>query len=385
MFRERHIETRHAGDLVAVDTFFVGHLKGVGKVYLQTVVDCHSRYAWGRLYPTVTAIHVMNNDVLPTFEAHEARISTVLSDNGREYCGRPDRHPFELFLQLEETGPVKEIGGVVQDDQLWILDSLDQLALVRRLERDFPTIEEADYKVGIGVATGADKALTSQFEDLAVEEDRKLPLAVTRDIISGHVEWRGLGIVNPFADEGGLVDLEDYPRLRAYLEARKDQIAKRHVAQKTPTNWYRTIDRIHPALANTPKLLIPDIKGEAHIVYENGRLYPHHNLYFITAEDWDLRALQAVLRSGIARLFVSTYSTRMRGGYLRFQAKYLRRIRVPRWQVVSRDVADQLTKATREQNTTTCNEAVFALYGLSLEERAALGGNGVGQEDEGVN
>ena len=44
----------------------------------------------------------MNNDVLPTFEAHQARIATVLSDNGREYCGRPERHPFELFLQLEE-------------------------------------------------------------------------------------------------------------------------------------------------------------------------------------------------------------------------------------------------------------------------------------------
>ena len=69
------------------------------------MVDCHSRYAWGRLYPNklpVTAVHVMNNDVLPTFEAHEASISTVLSDNGREYCGRPDRHPFELFLQLEQ-------------------------------------------------------------------------------------------------------------------------------------------------------------------------------------------------------------------------------------------------------------------------------------------
>jgi transposase InsO family protein len=104
-FRERHIETRYSGDLVAVDTFFVGHLKGVGKVYLQTAIDCFSRYAWGRLYTSklpVTAVHVMNNDVLPTFEAHGARIATVLSDNGREYCGRPDRHPYELFLQLEE-------------------------------------------------------------------------------------------------------------------------------------------------------------------------------------------------------------------------------------------------------------------------------------------
>ena len=104
-FRERHIETRYSGDLVAVDTFFVGHLKGVGKVYLQTVVDCHSRYAWGRLYPNkmpVTAVHVLNNDVLPFFEVHKAKISTILSDNGREFCGRKDHHPYELFLQLEE-------------------------------------------------------------------------------------------------------------------------------------------------------------------------------------------------------------------------------------------------------------------------------------------
>lgn len=104
-FRERHIETRHTGDLVAVDTFFVGSLKGVGKVYLQTAIDCFSRYAWARLYPNklpLTAVHLMNSDVLPTFERHRARITTVLSDNGREFCGRPDRHPYELFLQLEE-------------------------------------------------------------------------------------------------------------------------------------------------------------------------------------------------------------------------------------------------------------------------------------------
>ena len=103
-FRERHIETKHTGDLVAVDMFFVGTLKGVGRVYLQTVIDCYSRYAWGRLYTNklpVTAVHVLNTDVLPTFERHNARIETILSDNGREFCGRPDRHPYELFLPLE--------------------------------------------------------------------------------------------------------------------------------------------------------------------------------------------------------------------------------------------------------------------------------------------
>lgn len=103
-FRERHIETHHTGYLVAVDTFFVGTLKGVGKVYLQSVLDCYSRYAWGRLYTSkfpVTAVHILNEDVLPFFEEHKAKINTILSDNGREYCGNPDRHAYELFLQLE--------------------------------------------------------------------------------------------------------------------------------------------------------------------------------------------------------------------------------------------------------------------------------------------
>ena len=89
-FRERHIETRHTGDLVAVDTFFVGHLKGVGKVYLQSVIDCFSRYAWGRLYTSklpVTTVQLMHNDVLPSFEAADAKFEVVLSDNGRAFCG----------------------------------------------------------------------------------------------------------------------------------------------------------------------------------------------------------------------------------------------------------------------------------------------------------
>ncbi len=130
-FRERHIEAPHTGSLVAVDTFFVGTLKGVGKLYLQTAIDCHSRYAWARLYPSklpVTAVHLMNGDVIPTFEAHQARIETVLSDNGREFCGRPDQHPYELFLQLEEiehrTTRVKrpQSNGIVERFHRTLLD-----------------------------------------------------------------------------------------------------------------------------------------------------------------------------------------------------------------------------------------------------------------------
>lgn len=275
-----------------------------------------------------------------------------------------------------DTSQVRSTEGVADGAKPWILESADQLAVVRRLEQSFPTLEEAGCKVGIGVATGADKAFIAPFDDLDVEPDRKLRLVTTRDIQSGNVKWRGLGVVNPFAEQGGLVDLDDYPRLKRYLEAHRPVIAGRHIAQKTPASWYRTIDRIYPALAATPKLLIPDIKGGAHIVYESGQLYPHHNLYFITSDSWELKALQAVLRSGIALLFVSIYSTKMHGGYMRFQAQYLRRIRVPLWQEVPDGLKQELVAAAEREDVQACNQAVYKLYGLTEAEQEALGGNG---------
>lgn len=104
-FRDRHIVTSYTGELVAVDTFYVGTLKGVGRVYLQSAIDCHSRYAWGHLYNSkmpVTAVHLLNTDVLPFMDKHDVRVTSVISDNGTEFCGRADSHPYELFLQLEE-------------------------------------------------------------------------------------------------------------------------------------------------------------------------------------------------------------------------------------------------------------------------------------------
>lgn len=141
-------------------------------------------------------------------------------------------------------------------------------------------------------------------------------------------------MINPFTDEGPLVDLAHCPKLRRHLEARQAEISARHVAQKAPANWYRTIDRITPSLAKRPKLLIPDVKGEARVVFEEGLLHPHHNLYFVVSSDWELRALQAVLLSKLTRLFTAPYSTKMRGGFLGFQPHYLRRIRIPRWENV---------------------------------------------------
>jgi Eco57I restriction-modification methylase/TaqI-like C-terminal specificity domain len=336
------------------------------KVYVD-MVDTPAFQSAVIAYPAITVIARGRGSL--TRVAHRPEISAqVLAQLAAQLTAEP---------LLPEHRAVRALTDIVLGPEPWIFESPDQLALVRRLERDFPLLEDVGCNVGIGVATGLDTVFIGRYADLDVEDDRKLPLAMTKDIASGAVHWRGLGVVNPFADDGGLVDLGQYPRLRQYLTAHRPAIAARHIAQKHPAAWYRTIDRIYPALAATPKLLIPDIKGAAHIVYEPGRLYPHHNLYYITSAEWDLRALQAVLRSGIASLFVAIYSTRMRGGFLRFQAQYLRRIRLPAWSAVPAALRLALISATERNDRAAAKQAVAALYGLSLTEQDVLS---VGEE-----
>lgn len=266
-------------------------------------------------------------------------------------------------------GLVTEIPSIPVGDEPWLLesDALPSMTLVRRLEADFPKLEEAGCSVGIGVATGADKIFIGPLDDLDVEDERKLPLATTRDILTGTVRWRGLGVINPFEEDGSLADFASYPRFASYMERHQEALKKRHCARRGNRSWYRTIDRITPSLSKQPKLLIPDIKGEANIVLDEGVLYPHHNLYYVISREWPLVALQRVMLSGIARLFVMAYSTKMRGGCLRFQAQYLRRIRLPLWQNVS-DHAKRILTHSGDVQPGLLQEAVIFAYHLKPEE-----------------
>lgn len=103
-FRERHVESGRPGELLSQDTFYVGTLKGVGRVYLHTVVDTYGSYAFGFLHTTMqpeAAVAVLHNDVLPFYQERDITVETILTDNGREFCGT-DSHPFELYLQLND-------------------------------------------------------------------------------------------------------------------------------------------------------------------------------------------------------------------------------------------------------------------------------------------
>jgi len=94
---------------------------------------------------------------------------------------------------IPEGSGVREVAGIALNQEPWILQSFDQLAVVRRLEAEFPTLEAVGCKVGIGVATGADDAFIGVFKEMDVEPDRKLPLVETGDIQIGRRPLAGPG------------------------------------------------------------------------------------------------------------------------------------------------------------------------------------------------
>ena len=105
--KEAHgeIETEHPGYLGAQDTFYVGTLKGVGRIYQQTFIDTYAKVAFAKLYDrknALVAADLLNDRVVPFFEEHGIPLLRVLTDRGTEYCGAREYHEYQLYLAVEE-------------------------------------------------------------------------------------------------------------------------------------------------------------------------------------------------------------------------------------------------------------------------------------------
>jgi transposase InsO family protein len=107
------IETAHPGYLGSQDTFYVGPLKGVGRIYQQTFVDTYSKVAFTKLYTTktpITAADLLNDKVLPYFAEQNVPVLRILTDRGTEYCGKLEQH----FLGRDHNPPPRSVGGRIE-------------------------------------------------------------------------------------------------------------------------------------------------------------------------------------------------------------------------------------------------------------------------------
>ena len=295
----------------------------------------------------------------------------VVGDANREF-GPASAEQLLKWIDSDDSTPLARDGlsaawlpSWFDTTQGWPSGSPERLALVAELERTFAALEDDTRrtKIGIGIATGADAVYITSNPDV-VEPDRLLPLVMGDDLRSGSVEWSGHYLVNPWHDDG-LVDLRRYPKLAAYFAAHAALLKGRATAQKNHADrWYRTIDRVTAGLREKPKLLFRDMGSRICPVLDDGSLYPHHNLYWVASSEWDLPVLGGLLLSDLADLFVSTYCVRMRGGTLRFQAQYLRRIRVPQFSAISAADRERLADAFGRRDAAAATRVALRLYGV---------------------
>lgn len=148
--KEAHgqIETEHPGYLGSQDTFYVGTLKGVGRVYQQTFVDTYTRVAFAKLYTqkhAITAADMLNDRVCPFFDEHEIPLLRILTDRGTEYCGNKEQHEYQLYLALEDIDHTKckakspQTNGICERFHKTILEEFYQIAFRKKI---YATIEQ---------------------------------------------------------------------------------------------------------------------------------------------------------------------------------------------------------------------------------------------------
>lgn len=198
------------------------------------------------------------------------------------------------------------------------------------MQSSLPLIEEQGFKIGIGVATGADSIFVSKDLKGKVEDEVLLPAINGRDLQGNTMEWGKRYLLNPYDANGRLINLEKYPKAKAYFESHREHLSSRHKAQKNPVHWYGTIDKISAPLTEQPKILLPDISGNTFVFVDEGKYYPQHNIYYITGgSQRDLQLLAALLMSDFLRAQLNKMTNKMNGGYARWQSQYLRRLHVP--------------------------------------------------------
>ena len=142
------IETAHPGYLGSQDTFYVGTLKGVGRVYQQTFVDTYSKVADCKLYTTktpITSADLLNDRVLPFFEEHGMGVLRMLTDRGTEYCGKVEQHDYELYLALNQIEHTKtkarhpQTNGICERFHKTILNEFYQITFRKKI---YTTLDE---------------------------------------------------------------------------------------------------------------------------------------------------------------------------------------------------------------------------------------------------
>ncbi len=319
-------------------------------------------------YPAITTIsNKERHDAFLAFagkDFSETSCSHLLADFSKE-------HPASASADNGDEYETGLLPSCYVDESSWPLVSPRRLEVLRYVESNFDPLELSadDTRVGIGMATGSDDVFLVD-DPSCVEDESAVPIVTSKQLSRGTFESEPLWLVNPWNADGSLVNLAAHPKTKTYLESRREQLSKRAIAKKNPTAWYRTIDKYVSGLSTTPKLLIQDMHYRLE-PYLDSRHYPHGNLYYIVSKGWNLKVLGGLLMSDICELFIDAYGVKMRGGTLRFQAQFLRKIRLPKAYDINHSTRNALATAFENKDYAAANQAARLAFNIPKDTQYA--------------
>lgn len=244
-------------------------------------------------------------------------------------------------------------------------------ALAHRLRANHPRLHALTDRISAGIASGLDRTFIVRADKVEDLESALLhPAARGQDLLPYTIRDSNLRIIIPYRDcnEGRaeLVDIDEYPRIRNYLEPFRKLLEARHCVRCWGKKWYDLHDPWVPNLVTHTKILVPDVANSSRFAVDEGHYCPLHSAYYLIPKDIDPRFLAAVLNSQPLEFLVRLYAPVVKDGFSRYRKQFLRDLPIP---IASLRTQQAIARAVEARDIEAVDGLSYRMFGISSTER----------------
>jgi adenine-specific DNA-methyltransferase len=284
-------------------------------------------------------------------------------------CQAPDREALTVRVLSSESRPQPRQGS-----SPWFLIQRREQQLAERISANHPVLETQVSRISAGPATGRDGLFVQPSEAFAgLEAELIHPAVRGRDLDRFAIATTGLRILVPYENTASgelrLVDLEDFPAVRRYLEQHRAQLEARHCVRVWEKPWFGFHDQPQPDLVRSRKILVPDVAAGNRFCLDDGRYFPLHSVYFLLPKEAvDPLYLTAVLNSKPIEFLIRLRAPTVKDGFSRYRRQFLTQLPVPAASSCHREELVHAAGISQKELDRVASE----IFDLAAEDRRAL-------------
>ena len=279
------------------------------------------------------------------------------------------RGPVAVAMKTSASHPK---GG----EQPWFLADPKLLSLAHLIQDQHPTLRDLSTRISAGIATGRDRIFVLHADaGQDLEPELRRPAVRGQDLSAFQIDAQDLEIILPYLPTSGsrpvLVDLQDFPRTRAYLETHRAELETRHCVRTWQKTWYDIHDPWTLDITGMTKVLVPDVASSNRFVLDEGTFCPLHSAYYIIPKDVEPRYLTAVLNSSPVEFLVRLFAPVVKDGFSRYRRQFLITLPIPK---ASTKKQAEIVGAAEAGDYLNADELCCTLFDLSGEHLRTVRG-----------